>query len=80
MAQEVIDDNRCFVCGQDNPDGLRIFFHVDRETRTLRANFTPPAKYQGFKNVLHGGIISTLLDEGAAHLVHALGMPCLKTR
>ncbi|MCU0606556.1 MAG: PaaI family thioesterase [Candidatus Edwardsbacteria bacterium] len=60
------DDQFCFVCGKNNPDGLRIAFQYPAPS-TCRAAFTPPRKFQGWQGILHGGIVSTLLDEALAH-------------
>lgn len=62
----LVDDHFCFVCGSGNPDGLRIRFEYPEPGR-CRAEFTPPRKFQGWQNILHGGIIATLLDEALAH-------------
>lgn len=51
----------CFVCGEANPLGLRLRFHTDG--RVVRTEFTPSPEHSGFKQVVHGGIISTILDE-----------------
>ncbi len=67
MADTVLDDDHfCFACGARNPDGLRIQFEYPAEGR-CRAVFTSPRKFQGWHGILHGGIISTLLDEAFAH-------------
>jgi acyl-coenzyme A thioesterase PaaI-like protein len=52
----------CFVCGIDNPIGLHLKFYTDDEGRCI-ARFQPKAEHQGFPGQLHGGLISTLLDE-----------------
>ncbi len=62
------DDQFCFVCGKNNPDGLQIKFQYP-EPGTCRAEFTPPRRFQGWQGILHGGIVSTLLDEALAHAV-----------
>ena len=62
------DDHFCFACGHKNPDGLRLKFTYP-QPGTCRAEFVPEQKYQGWKGILHGGIISTLLDEALAHAV-----------
>jgi uncharacterized protein (TIGR00369 family) len=67
MSETVLeDDHFCFVCGSRNPDGLRIRFEYP-EPGLCRAVFIPPKKFQGWHGILHGGIISTLLDEAFAH-------------
>ncbi|MBN1939980.1 MAG: PaaI family thioesterase [Candidatus Aminicenantes bacterium] len=67
MAQIALTDDRfCFVCGEDNPDGLRLNFEYPEPGR-CRAVYIPDRRFQGWKDILHGGIISTLLDEAFAH-------------
>ena len=51
----------CFVCGESNPAGLNL--RVETDGCVVRTRFTPRAEHVGFKQVVHGGIISTLLDE-----------------
>ena len=51
----------CFVCGDSNASGLKIRFETDG--RIVQARFMPRPEHVGFKQTIHGGIISTLLDE-----------------
>jgi uncharacterized protein (TIGR00369 family) len=51
----------CFVCGESNPVGLKLRFETDG--RIVQTRFTPRPEHNGFKQVVHGGILSTLLDE-----------------
>jgi acyl-coenzyme A thioesterase PaaI-like protein len=51
----------CFVCGEANPIGLRLRFQTDG--RVVCAEFKPCPEHSGFQEVVHGGIISTVLDE-----------------
>jgi acyl-coenzyme A thioesterase PaaI-like protein len=51
----------CFVCGESNPFGLRLRFYTDGQL--VRAELTARSEHVGFQGVIHGGIISTLLDE-----------------
>ncbi len=51
----------CFVCGESNPLGLKLRFETDG--RVVRGRFIPRPEHIGFKRVVHGGIIATLLDE-----------------
>ena len=53
-----------FGCGDDNPIGLRLRFTPSGEG--VKASFIPSAEHQGFQEVVHGGIISTVLDEAMA--------------
>ncbi len=52
----------CFVCGQSHPRGLRIRFFTG-DFGQVCARFTPDNTLSGYKNVVHGGVISALLDE-----------------
>jgi uncharacterized protein (TIGR00369 family) len=51
----------CFVCGESNPIGLNLRFETDGQT--VRAHFVPKTEHAGFKGVIHGGLIATVLDE-----------------
>jgi acyl-coenzyme A thioesterase PaaI-like protein len=53
----------CFVCGQENHDGMKIHFFHDDEQDEMFARFKFPAYMQGYEKVVHGGFISMLLDE-----------------
>jgi uncharacterized protein (TIGR00369 family) len=51
----------CFVCGESNPIGLKLIMETDG--RIVQVRFVPRPEHVGFKGVVHGGIIATLLDE-----------------
>jgi acyl-coenzyme A thioesterase PaaI-like protein len=55
------DANMCFGCSQDNPIGLKLEFKLQGDT--CRAVFRPDQIHQGWNGYMHGGLISTLLDE-----------------
>jgi uncharacterized protein (TIGR00369 family) len=63
----------CFVCGENNSDGLRLIFEIDKEKQNLKTTFVSSPTFQGWDGIVHGGIISTLLDEAMAKLVYELG-------
>jgi uncharacterized protein (TIGR00369 family) len=71
MKFETYDN--CFVCGKNNPGGLRLCFEINREERTLKTTFVASPVFQGYDDVVHGGIISTLLDEAMSKLAYELG-------
>ena len=60
----VRSDHGCFGCGDDNPIGLHLRFAADGDS--VRASFIPSPDHQGFGGIVHGGIISTILDEAMA--------------
>lgn len=59
----------CFVCGRDNPVGLKLRFFEEPEDQRVRADFTVPDEYQGYPGIVHGGIVSTILDEVSGRAV-----------
>jgi acyl-coenzyme A thioesterase PaaI-like protein len=71
------DNARCYVCGKKNPAGLAVDFVVERETRSIRAHFRPSDVHQGYEGIVHGGILSALLDEAMAKLAFSLGIPAV---
>jgi acyl-coenzyme A thioesterase PaaI-like protein len=67
------DANNCFVCGPDNPVGLRIAFHLD-EQQICHGRFTPGQDHQGFDGVTHGGILFSVLDDVMANWLFLQGI------
>ncbi len=79
VAMKAIPDYPyCFVCGDKNKKGLNIrFFDHDGKTK---AEFTPTRDFEGYRNILHGGIISTLLDEVMIKSILAQGILTITTQ
>ena len=67
----------CFVCGADNADGLRLSFEIDADARTLKTQWTPDERFQGFSGIIHGGLVATVLDEAVAKLCVEVGIPAV---
>jgi len=72
-----IADNYCFVCGKNNPRGLHINVRYRPEEMAAETELALPREYQGWADVIHGGILSTLLDEMMAHAVWRFAGPGL---
>jgi acyl-coenzyme A thioesterase PaaI-like protein len=51
----------CVVCGSSNEFGLQVEFET-LEDGSVQATFGCDEKYEGYGGVLHGGVISSLLD------------------
>ena len=62
----------CLVCGLKNPLGLHTAFY-ELDNKEILAVFTPREQHQSYPGRLHGGIISTILDEaiGRAVMMHS---------
>ncbi|MBW2127919.1 MAG: PaaI family thioesterase [Deltaproteobacteria bacterium] len=51
----------CFACGTANPIGLNLQFY--RCGEKVCTDITLDRRYEGWENMVHGGILSTILDE-----------------
>jgi acyl-coenzyme A thioesterase PaaI-like protein len=70
-------DNYCFVCGKNNPQGFKIQVRYSEAELAAETELSIPKEYQGWAEVIHGGILSTLLDELMAHAVWRFAGPGL---
>lgn len=52
----------CFVCGEANAHGLRLRSRLDADGRVVLEHETREEDL-GYRNIVHGGIAATLLDE-----------------
>lgn len=68
----------CMVCGDrdGNPHALRLKF-VPQADGSVSASYQPDPHHQGYPDMLHGGIISTLLDAAMTHCLFARGVRAL---
>ena len=71
-------DGTCFACGPDNPVGLHMTFYTDGQT--VFSWLTVPRQLCGWRTILHGGIISTILDEVMSWTAHHLIKKLILTR
>jgi len=59
--KEIARYSGCFVCGENNDCGLKVkFYYRDKKAY---AEYATSRRFEGYQNVFHGGITSTLLDE-----------------
>ena len=58
---------KCFGCAPDNPIGLHMEFFEEGDN--ILCFWRPQNHFEGWVGVLHGGIISTLIDETAGWVV-----------
>ena len=72
------ESNGCFVCGPGNPIGLKLEFRLDDDV--CRSEFTPAEAHAGYRDVTHGGIIFSLLDDVMANWLWLQGIQCMTAR
>lgn len=73
MKHILEDDQFCFVCGEKNPDGLHLAFVLS--DGQVSAEFIPRKIHQGYKDITHGGLLSTILDEAMVKAALMQGVP-----
>jgi len=71
----VKNSNSCFACGKDNSIGLKLIFKPT--PNGVRADFIPTKEFEGFQDIIHGGIVATLLDEALAWACRSCGVDAL---
>ena len=76
MPIKLEDDHMCYVCGQKNPQGLKLKFDRPRKGH-LTAEVVFAKHHQGFKNIVHGGMIAMVLDEMIVNLAWKEGIPAV---
>jgi uncharacterized protein (TIGR00369 family) len=54
-------DHNCFGCSPMNPSGLQMKFYTNESA--VYSNVTVPQHLCGWNNLVHGGVLSTILDE-----------------
>jgi acyl-coenzyme A thioesterase PaaI-like protein len=60
----------CFGCSPHNPIGLQMEFYKEKDE--IVSTWTPGVNYQGFHDILHGGIQATMMDEIASWVVFVI--------
>lgn len=76
MGLSLEDDSMCYVCGKNNPQGLKLDFSHPQKG-ILRTMVVFSKEHQGYKNIVHGGMISMLLDEMMVNLAWKEGLPAV---
>lgn len=69
----------CWVCAPGREDGLAIEYRT-LDDGAVEGTFDCPATFEGYPGLLHGGVVSTLLDGSMTHCLMARGKPSLTAR
>lgn len=64
----------CVVCGLANDRGLQLEFQPSDDDG-VQAHFDCTRAYEGYANLLHGGVVATLLDGAMTNCLFAHGHP-----
>jgi acyl-coenzyme A thioesterase PaaI-like protein len=64
---------RCLLCGSLNPWSFNLSFHA-AEDGVVKTRFQAHALLQGYDKLLHGGVISSLLDAAMTHCLFHRGV------
>jgi uncharacterized protein (TIGR00369 family) len=64
------EKNICFGCSPGNPSGLKMEFYANEARDLVVSWYSVPDCFCGWGDVVHGGIVCTILDE-------AMGWACL---
>ena len=72
ISEEGNDHEWCLLCGSRNPHSLKLRFEPDE--LGVKADFTPRRDLQGYRGILHGGIVSALLDSAMTHCLFNNGI------
>lgn len=65
--------SRCLLCGNQNPRSLNLSFHAAGDG-IVRTQFKATAELQGYHDILHGGVIASLLDAAMTHCLFHRGV------
>ena len=64
---------KCVVCSFGNENGLHLEFDV-ADDRSVTATFQCDETFEGYPGILHGGVISSILDGAMGNCMFARGL------
>jgi uncharacterized protein (TIGR00369 family) len=72
VKKELVDDKYCFACGPLNPIGLHM--EVSFDDNKAFSKLSLKQEFQGWSDLVHGGVMAAVLDEIMAHaVIHYVG-------
>jgi uncharacterized protein (TIGR00369 family) len=66
MDEVLLNNDHCFCCGSANEQGLKLHFTYPSRGKAC-TELVIPAYFSGWKDMVHGGLLSMLLDEAMAY-------------
>jgi acyl-coenzyme A thioesterase PaaI-like protein len=79
LALQLVKDRRCFVCGMENPHGLRLKVVYDGVDQ-VEVEFMAEDRYRGWSDYLHGGVLTLIFDEMLGWLSRYMGHDAMTAR
>lgn len=73
LALHSAEHGGCCVCGTLDALGLGLVFQT-QDDRTIVGTFHCEPRLQSYQGILHGGVISTVLDAAMTHALFAAGV------
>lgn len=70
------EHSHCILCGQHNEQGLKLDFGL-ADDGSVEAFFECSKDLEGYKGILHGGMVSALLDGAMTNCLFAHGIKAL---
>lgn len=70
--------NYCFGCGPLNPHGLHL--KLQENDGVWEGSFVPRDYHCGWPGVVHGGVLSTALDEVMSYVAYGKGLVAVTAR
>lgn len=70
----LLNEHYCFGCGRHNPIGFHLTFERERRSDGspgVVTGYRPRPEDQGFPGIMHGGLLSLLLDEAMGWAMYA---------
>ena len=71
VGRFAFEPHNCFACGQLNAAGLRLQIHLEQGRSWTESEL--PHQFEGWEGVVHGGILSAIVDEVMAWAVISTG-------
>ena len=69
----------CFVCGRENSIGLHMHFYAHTDG-CVYADFIPREEHQSYPGIMHGGLVTTMLDELIGRTAIASDLWCMTAK
>jgi acyl-coenzyme A thioesterase PaaI-like protein len=77
--QKQPNSDSCFVCGRNNPIGMHMHFYTDSDG-CVHADYTPHEDHQSYPGIMHGGLITAMLDELIGRTAIASDLWCMTAK